>query len=197
MATTAIKARGFAQLKRYGIKRLREEWANVTADEIDAGMDWYPEAHRWVQNLAEHHNKTVAQVAAIAAVLSPRLPWHRAIMLTEHILMGIDIRDKALGRQVRKAEQVLAGVDPYTVVSGPKVTSFFHNLMGEYDWITIDKWAFDQVSGRDYNDNGAHFLERVGVYEMYAECFRIVARENGLEGATLQAILWIHTRGSA
>jgi len=76
------------------------------------------------------------------------------------------------------------------------VTSFYHNLMGEYDWVTIDKWSFDQVSGRDYNGKGAHFLERVGIYNMYSECFEVVAREAGLKPAVMQAILWVHTRGA-
>jgi hypothetical protein len=193
--STAIKPRSFGQLRRQGIARLREEWAEVDEDTLEAGIDWYDQANSWVAALAKKHGKTVPQVAGIAAVLSPRLPWHRAIMLTERLLDGEDISSLALGRQARKANEIMAGLDPYMVVSGPKVTSFFHNLMGEYDWVTIDTWSFNQASGRDYNDGGAHFLERNGVYEMYSTCFRAVARDAGLEPAVMQAILWIHARG--
>ena len=116
------------------------------------------------------------------------------------MLDGEDISSLVLGRGMRKAREVLAGVDPYQAVSGMKTTSFFHNLLGEYDWITIDTHSYNQVSGRDYNNPGkmgAHFLERVGVYEAYSCCFRQVGRDNALQGATVQAILWVHHRGAA
>lgn len=194
---TITRARSHAQLKRYGITRLRQEWADTTQVEFEVGLTWYDEAHAWCVRLAFKHGMTTEQVAVIAASLSPRLPWHRAIDLTERILDGEDISAFALGRRVRKAEQVLAGLDPWTVASGPKVTAFAHNLVGDYSWATIDKWSFDQVSGRDYNGQGAHFLERVGIYNMYSECFETVAREASLETAVMQAILWVHTRGVA
>ena len=195
--STALKARSFGQLKRHGIDRLRSEWAEVDDATLQAGFDWYDEAHAWCVQLAFKHGKTTDQVAAIAAVLSPRLPWHRAISLTERLLDGEDISNLALGRSVRKANEVLAGLDPWTVVSGPKETAFAHNLAGDLSWATIDTWSFQQVSGREYNDGGNHFLERAGVYNMYASCFEQVARENGIETGVMQAILWIHTRGKA
>lgn len=195
--TTAIKPRSFGQLKRQGVRRLREEWADADEQSLTIGADWYPTEHAWTMHLASKHDHTTEQVAAIAASLSPRVTWHRAKVLTELILEGHDISGMALGRPVRKAEQVLAGLDPRTVVSGHKVTSFYHNLLGEYEWVTIDTHSFGQVSGRDYNDGGAHFLERSGVYLAYTECFRTVARDVGLQPATLQAILWVAKRGRA
>ncbi len=197
MAATALKPRSFGQLRRQGITRLRQEWADTTQVEFEVGLTWYDEAHAWVVRLAFEHGMTTDQVAVIAAVLSPRLPWHRAIDLTERLLDGEDISSLALGRSVRKAEQVLAGLDPWTVVSGNKETAFAHNLVGDYSWPTIDTHSFNQVSGREYNDGGAHFLERAGVYNMYADAFKVVARENGLTPAVFQAILWVHQRGSA
>jgi hypothetical protein len=189
---TATRNRSHAQLKRHGIKRLRELWAEVTEDEFDEGFYWYDRANVWVVELAVRHSLSIDQVAGIASSLSPRLPWHRAIVLTERLLNGEDISNEVLGRSARKAREILAGLDPWTVVSGPKTTSFAHNLTGDYSWVTIDTHSFQQVSGRDYNNGGHHLLERVGMYEVYSECFRIVAREAGLEPAVFQAILWIH-----
>lgn len=195
--TIGLQPRAFGQLKRYGTQRLRREWANAPSQAITVGADWYPTEHAWVVRLAFKHGHTSEQVAAIAASLSPRMAWHRTKVLTELILEGHDISGMALGRPVRKAEEVLAGLDPATVVSGNKVTSFFHNLLGEYDWVTIDTHSFGQVSGRDYSNGGAHFLERNGVYLAYTECFRTVARDVGLEPATLQSILWVAKKGRA
>ena len=186
-----ISNRSFGQLKRQGVVRLRREWANAPIEAINIGIDWYARERAWVQRLADHHGLTLEQVAGIAAVLSPRLSWGRAKQLTEEILRGEDITGKALGRNVRKAQEILAGLDPATVVSGPKATSFYHNLLGDLEWVTIDTRSFDQVSGRDYNDKGAKFLERFGVYEAYAESFRRVAREVGLKPAEFQAALWV------
>jgi hypothetical protein len=200
MATTATKTRSHGQLKRYGVRRLREEWANTTSIEYEVGLTWYDEAHEWVHDLSVKHDRTEPQVAAIAASLSPRLPWHRAVSYTERMLDGEDISGLVLGRGLRKANEVLAGINPFQVLSGLKTTSFCHNLLGEYDWITIDTHSYHQVSGRNYNDTGprgAHFLERAGVYEAYSDCFRQIGRDNSLQGAVIQAILWVHKRGAA
>jgi len=86
--TTTTRARSHAQLKRHGIRRLRQEWHETTEVEFEVGLDWYDQANSWVARLAKQHGKTIEQVAAIAACLSPRLPWHRAIDLTERILNG-------------------------------------------------------------------------------------------------------------
>jgi len=197
MSTAMHNTRSLAQLRRRGRERLEKEWLATYPSEREDGLGWYDAAGSWVKHLARMHNLTEECVAGIAATLSPRLPWSRAIKLTELMLDGEDISSLALGRQVRKAQNIRSGLDAEVVVSGMKVTAFYHNLLGEYQWVTIDKWSFDQVSGRDYNAGDNHMLERAGVYDMYAKSFRDVGRDVGLEPAVLQAILWIHTRGKA
>ena len=191
--TVALKSRSFGQLKRQGVRRLRDEWANASSQALIDGIEWYPREVAWVEALASTHTKTPEQVAAIAASLSPRVAWTRAKVLTELVLEGHDISKMALGRGVRKANEILAGVPPEMVVSGPKVTSYYHNLLGHFEWVTIDTHSFGQVSGRDYNNS--RLLERNGVYLMYTECFRTVARDVGLEPAPFQAVLWVSVRG--
>ncbi len=187
-----MSARSFGQLRRQGVRRLRMEWANAPWQAIAFGADWYRREREWAQDLADEHGLTLEQVAGVAAVLSPRLRWERTKALTTALVSGEDISGATLGRNTRKAEEILAGLDPYTVVSGPKATSFFHNLLGDESYVTIDTRSFGQVSGRkDYSDKGAKFLERWGVYEMYADCFRTVAREVGMTPAEFQASLWV------
>jgi len=186
----SMNKRSFGQLRRQAVSRLRQEWTSTPSERIARGIDWYQREYRWVANLAEDTGYNHEQVAAIAAVLSPRTRWDRAKSLTVLAVYGNDITGMALGRSVRKVEMILAGVDPAQVVSGPKVTSFWHNLCGDLDWVTIDTHAFTQASGRDYNDGGAHFLDRWGVYGTYSEAFRTVAREVGLLPAEFQAALW-------
>ncbi len=186
----SLSKRSFGQLRRHAVSRLRQEWTSAPTERVSYGIDWYRREYRWVAGLASDTGYTHEQVAAVAAVLSPRTKWSRAKQLTELALYGNDITGMALGRSVRKVEMILAGVDPAQVVSGPKVTSFWHNLCGELDWVTIDTHSFAQASGRDYNDKGAKFLERWGVYDTYADAFRQVAREVGLKPAELQAALW-------
>ena len=137
---------------------------------------------------------TPEQVAALAAIYSPRKQWNMAKAMTERMLDG----DPPLtfGRDMAKAERIMAGEDPATVVGGPKVTSFYHNLLLHLQWVTIDTWAFEQVTGKDYNENSNfRLLERVGIYETYSMCFRTVAQDVGLEPASLQAVLWCAARG--
>ena len=52
MSTTKQRARSFPQLKRHGIRRLRDEWSDVTYEEFEgrhevpeeigtAALDWF------------------------------------------------------------------------------------------------------------------------------------------------------------
>ena len=171
---------------------MRALWAEATPEDVDAGIDWYPRNNQWVRGL----NGTPEKVAALAAIYSPRKQWDKAKEMTERMLGGDP--PPTFGRDMRKAERIMAGEDPASVVSGAKVTSFYHNLLLDLSWVTIDTHAFEQVTGKDYNDNGNHhLLERAGIYNLYSMCFRTVAQDVGLEPASLQAVLWIHTRGRA
>ena len=188
--------RGHATRHRHGVKRLRALWAEATPEDVDAGMNWYPNMNEWCIRLSVIHGVSVEQVAALAAIYSPRKQWDVARAMTERMLDGDP--PPTFGRDMAKAERIMAGEDPMMVVSGNKVTSFCHNLLLHLKWITIDTHAFEQVTGLDYNNNGNHhLLERVGIYKTYSACFTTVAREVGLEGASLQAVLWVSTRGRA
>ena len=186
--------RGHATRHRHGAKRLRALWAAATPEDLDAGMTWYPDMNEWCIRLSVIHGVSVDQVAALAAIYSPRKQWDVAKAVTERMLNGDP--PSTFGRDMRKAERIMAGEDPMMVVSGNKVTSFYHNLLLHLRWVTIDTWAFGQVTGKEYSKNGNHhLLERAGIYETYSMCFRTVARDVGLEPATLQAVLWVAARG--
>jgi hypothetical protein len=165
---------------------LANMYALATPDIRAAGAAWYPDAHRWAARLARAYGSTVARVAGAAAALSPRISWPMAQRDTESAL-----RDGrcylALGSRRRLALEILIGsVRPLDALSGPKVRSFYRNIMGDPDAVTID----------------VHMLRAVGLesitprrYSDFADAVRVAAMLNGVPPRDLQATVWIVQRG--
>jgi len=186
----SLNRRSLLMLRRHGEQRLRVAWERLPQHEEPEGIDWYPNEHAWISRLARRYNMPVSNVAAVCAVLSPRTPWERNKLLTEMAVDGTPIRPYTLGLNADKANRIITGEDPDRVVSGNKTRSFWRNLAGDYRPVTIDTHSGTLVTGRDYNADGAHFLERKGVYQIYERAFQNVAAEVGLEPAIFQAVLW-------
>lgn len=81
-------------------------------------------------------------------------------------------------------------------LSGMKVNAFFHNLIGDYDYITIDVWM-----ARFFGHKRAQV--NIGEYRYYCGCLRSINRHVRkrynlkLSNAALQAIIWEYQRTKA
>ena len=67
-------------------------------------------------------------------------------------------------------------------LSGPKVSAFAANLMGDFERVTIDVWVL-----RYYGLSGSITGKR---YAELADRIRHEAREHGYDPAEFQAIIW-------
>jgi hypothetical protein len=81
--------------------------------------------------------------------------------------------------------------NPIETFGGPKTKSFYMNIIGDPNAVTIDVWMLKVVGMTDKE------LGRKGVYESLTDSFRVVAIELGVTASTLQAICWIVIRGAA
>ena len=70
-------------------------------------------------------------------------------------------------------------------LSGPKVNAFFHNLIGDLNYVTIDVWMV-----RFYGLSEKTAVNTPKKYKAIAERVKRSARRYGLYPAELQAILW-------
>lgn len=161
---------------------------------IRDGVAWYQAAHSDILaacGLPELPMGPRPLSMAIAAVLSPRLPWRLNVrdagLVWRHGAAAYP-KMAALGSSRRKAIQLVLGADPGAVLSGPKVKAFYRALCGDRDAVVIDahmfrlaRWPENRRKDRDY--------ERVSC------ALRRVADEVGMPARDLQAALWCYQRG--
>lgn len=123
---------------------------------------------------------------------------------------------------VIRAYSILRGKDIEDAISGPKMRSFYSNIVNPdgLDRVTIDTWMYramvsarkkfaigpdvlnlqgHEAAGRKVQDifqgtpkgiKGTDIPDNIGLYPIFAEVIRDLAREYGLTPSALQAIIW-------
>lgn len=128
-------------------RRLNDWFLSAPDDVRAAGIDWYPAANRFAAELVELHNGaySIEAVASVIAAVSPMLAWGRnktiaAAYLAAHAA-GIPRAEWPgimVGRNMIIAERIMDG--DLDALTGPKVTAFRDNILGNDAAITIDRW---------------------------------------------------------
>jgi hypothetical protein len=204
-------------------------FGSATLDEIHEGRNWYRSALNLAFELVEQYGvgfidpedsveRAVERAVAVIAVLSPRLSWTKNVELARWIYAEVhtattnymasawtkSVLDRFPGLKAngKKALSILIGIDPADVVSGPKVTAFFHAIANPNDprGIVIDRHAFDVAVGRVMDDRTRGVvLGRKGAYEQFVRAYVRAAEalQNefpGITPAEVQAITWVAWR---
>lgn len=168
--------------------------ASASPDAEAEGLAWYLSAHSIAADMAERHGLAVAQCAGVIAALSPQCGWAENIRLADAACES----GTATGHTedaCRKANAILAGADPFEVLGGRKVRSFYANMLRPLvaGPVTVDRHCVDMLVGR----RGAvadRVLERIGAYARCAAVVRSVARELGMRPHEVQAVAWVAWR---
>lgn len=170
----------------------------LTAGEITAGKKWYPMMTARLQRLAAHHGVPLEVAAAMMAATSPGMKPQPNFAWVDYLLTtdrdgdeAIDTRPDGLPvpyskEHIRKA-MAIRDTGNTDLLSGPKVTAFFANLMGHLDVVTLDTWAV-RPWGIDQAPKGRRREAIVAAYEELADYL-------GMEPAEAQATVWVHLRG--
>lgn len=161
----------------------------ATKEDIVAGADWYPAARLEIDRIASETGIQHATIAGIIAALSPQLRWTVNVLSAETVIRG-EIPRAVLRSSVRKAVRILSGETPESVLSGPKVNSFYRNLMGDDDCITVDTHAASAAMHKPIGKSGI----RSNIYAIIATSYREASESIGMPPATLQAIVWVTWR---
>jgi hypothetical protein len=204
-------------------------FGSATLDEIHAGRQWYKEARGLAVELVELYGtrfidpddtteRAVERAVAVIAVLSPRLSWSKNVELARWIYGEVSLaltnppapvwsrsvldRFPGLKANGKKALSILLGIAPEDVVSGPKVTAFFHAIANPNDprGIVIDRHAFDVAVGRVMDDRTRGIvLGRKGAYAQFVRAYERAAEQlqeefPGITPAEVQAITWVAWR---
>lgn len=179
------------------ITRAFRECVATDAWSFHEGMIWYAVRRQESEKLDPDNP---ARAAAIIAVLSPRLEWSLNLQMAKSVYAGRPAR--GLGANIAKAHAIYSGAVPESVVKGPKVTSFWRNIVSPDDAtpVTVDRHAIDIACGKAQSDSERSLALRANGYldiaEMYRRAAKILSKEYGqtILPQQVQAVTWIWWR---
>jgi hypothetical protein len=176
-------------------------WYDSSTEDVRAeGRSWYTNQREICRELAATHSRTVSNVAAVMAALSPMTRWTENVAGTIRLLRAVDQDESAdpprnctlFYKNAQKAWLIARyDIEPETAFAGsPKVAAFWRNLTGDESDVTIDTWMLRAV--------GEDQLARQGIkpkpYREIAQAVKDAAALVGETPAQFQAIVWIQIR---
>lgn len=178
----------------YSTRNITRCYRLATAEQVASGLAWYADAHELAATLDP---QCPDRAAGVLAALSPQTSWTqnvRMATLAYHDRPAL----RGLGRSLAQADAILAGAAPLAVLGGPKTRSFYANIVGDLDQVTVDRHAFDLAVGRVASDRerGA-VLARQGGYAEVAQAYRRAAKRLAVAPAQAQAVTWLAWRAGA
>lgn len=164
-------------------------FADATPDEYREGMTWYNNANAFAWELDWVNPR---RAAGIIAVLSPLISWEKNKDNARRVYAE-DENIPYIKKNVAKAYAILNGWNPLDVVSGPKVTAFYHNIVNPYsddpNHVTIDKHAADICLGYSTPyENFSRFIDKNR--DAMAIAYVDAAHEANILPLQMQAITW-------
>ena len=185
---------------KIAVKNIKAMFAASNQTQIDAGMAWYQNAQDQAQAIAIKHDMPVYIVVAVIAALSPNNKWARNLQNADDLIAGFiagdaieTIKVSTYHKMKAKAWAILQDIPDYdmakTMLNGQKITSFFMDIMGEFN-VTIDGHARNIA----YNERVGLTDDRTNIgvreYRALQEAYYDAARDLGLMPYQLQAITW-------
>ena len=168
-------------------------WNRATAEQIAEGMEWYGVAHTLALELSP---ADVHRGAGILAALSPNESWERNVILARRTIAENGLTGGTLGNSVTKANAILAGAEPLSVMGkGLKTRSFYVNIADPLDdtTVTIDRHAYDVALDLKNAENDRLSLTPKR-YEAFSVAYRGAARTLGILPSQVQAVTWVAWR---
>lgn len=157
---------------------------------------WYHTAKQELSQIADEFDMTLSDVCWLAATLSPHLSWELnkqslIAFLCSWYGLPTQYANSAYGKNTHKCTRYMLGeIDG--LPSGPKVSAFYLNLMGDYSALTIDRhamrialfgmWRITEETGDMAPSKNEHRL--------ITKAYSNVAHMLGISSVELQAITW-------
>lgn len=175
----------------------------ATPQDIEEGLNWYPEANEFCRVLANKHGLTLQQVAGITSAFSPQCAWGTN---KEFVKSFLDSGGKArvtTHERVTKAKKMLKTTDYEEIMSllsvrengALKTRAFYDSICRptETDLVVIDR---HQIAASLQRPDATYALDANMAqitpvqYNFLSECTREVARSLGYTYSATQAIIW-------
>lgn len=184
------------------VRRLVRAYSAASHDQRAAGLDWYPRFRVLAGKMAARHGVTERQAAGVLAIVSPRVTVAASFVLADSVLRewtagtrrigecrGLNERVRAAWAWLDGDRSPLALDDGGRVTRARKVRSFYANIVGDVDAVTVDVWAARAAGWR-----GGDAFPAGGAYVAIADAYRVAARRVGVSPREFQAVVWCVTR---
>lgn len=170
-------------------RTLRSLYAQTAPETRVAGRRWYDAARELSRELSSGEGCELSRAAAIIAVLSVNAQWAHNVRMARQCFNREPIG--GMKNPTTAARAILAGGDPDELVRGPKVRQFWQAICGDTAAIAVDRWAA-KAAGHD-TEAEALTAGRIGAI---ARAYELAAEHCGESPRDLQAIIWLHVRGT-
>lgn len=180
-------------------KRLESYINNASLETIDNGMKWYDDANKYCQNISDSYSVSIELVASVVAALSPRNRWSRNLIDAEnvisHFFKGTDLKSvgtfgKMLQKAVLLCNESLKHDERLSILNGRKIQSFYSNILGHSDKVTIDTWIDLAYSGK-YKPTKKRANLTLTRYKKIENDLLKLSKKYKVEAYRLQAIIWL------
>lgn len=184
------------------VRRILRAYRAATPADRAAGLGWYDAAQREAAAIFPDRPDVAA---GVLAALSPRCQWSTNVAWAHAVVAAARAGrpcPQVSTKSNRRAAWAIAttGADPLDhlgkvshtgrVTSGHKVRSFYRNITGDHDAVTVDVWAFRAATGREVESIGARD------YRLISAAYVRAAQILGVTPRECQAAVWVATRGT-
>jgi len=181
------------------IKNSLKYWYNLaTLEEIDQGKNWYKDAQNFAEYLSQKYSIDSYICASVISALSPNNKWDRNKIDAEEVIKAHinghqDVKVCTYNSNKNKAFAILNG-ETITEKS-PKTHAFAMNVgLLSSEHITIDKWHLRACVTKEKAD-AVESCTAVQ-YRRIEKITSQLAKDLGMKGYELQAIIWVTIRNN-
>ena len=174
-------------------RRATAEYRTASANQINEGHAWYPNAHSIARDMAVEHMVTIEVAAGVLAALSPRTGWGKNVMYAERMLSSAGTLDRGmLSRSLAHGRAIYDGTPALDVLQGPKTRAFYSAILssGESPDPVIDIHAWAMLVG-DRSSKGPRGITE---YRAAAKCMLRAASILDVGCHEVQAVTWLTWR---
>lgn len=169
-------------------------WKKASKDQHKRGKAWYPDTNRLCQRIADQYGLPVQHVAGILAALSPVCAWEFNVLGMYSLIKTGYMPNVAstYPANIKKAERILAGENPASVLGGDKVKSFYACILRPHGLaVCIDRHTGAIATGEKW---GKRKSQCKPLYREVRKAYQAVARHLKQSVSVVQATTWLVKR---
>jgi hypothetical protein len=174
------------------VRNITRIYRAASAEHTAAGTGWYGQAYAICVEIDPTNPE---MVAGVIAALSPRAQWSVNLRWTKAVIAAAkngeecpNVHTTAMRAQ---AWRIANGENALDVLNGQKVRSFYSNIVGDTNAVTVDVWATFVATG----SKDAKQISTPTKYAVIVEAYRRAAKIIGVAPSTIQAVTWTAIRG--